>query len=633
MDATLQDPLVGRLVDGRYHVESRIAQGGMATVYVALDRRLDRDVALKVMHQELTGDDDFVSRFIREARAAARLSHPNVVQVYDQGEDDGLLYLAMEYLPGRTLRESLTERGALTIRETLRVLEPVLDALAAAHRAGIVHGDVKPENVVLTDDGRAKVADFGLARAGAATLNTAAPGRLLGTAAYLAPELLTRGIADARADVYAVGILLYEMLTGRQPFTGDDALQVARRHVVEAVPPPSMLVGHVPVELDDLVTAATATDPDQRPANAEQMLAMTRAARQVVPEAVLDLRPAVPRSAPDSLTQVVPREAVRYDTRALVVTHPQTVVNYDDEADREQPPPTPPRRRWGTGLVAVLAVLALAGGAAWWFLVGPGSFTTIPSVSGQTLTAAGNTLSQAGLRPATTQVYDDTIPAGQVVGTQPPTGRRVHHGSTVTIRLSRGPQLFPVPALAGRSEADAKKLIARAHLTYERHTAYSDDVEAGKVISVDPPAGTRLRQDQKVDLTISKGPRPIDVPNLRGISATQALLQLEGLGLQGETHLQISEQVAEGLVIDQDPSPGKTLTRGEKVTLVVSSGPPLVQVPNVTDQRVDQAVQALQGAGFRVTVRGPRIIDRVQRQSPAAGSMRPKGSLVTLFAV
>jgi serine/threonine-protein kinase len=276
VDATLQDPLVGRLVDGRYHVESRIAQGGMATVYVALDRRLDRDVALKVMHQELTGDDDFVSRFIREARAAARLSHPNVVQVYDQGEDDGLLYLAMEYLPGRTLRESLTERGALTIRETLRVLEPVLDALAAAHRAGIVHGDVKPENVVLTDDGRAKVADFGLARAGAATLNTAAPGRLLGTAAYLAPELLTRGIADARADVYAVGILLYEMLTGRQPFTGDDALQVARRHVVEAVPPPSMLVGHVPVELDDLVTAATATDPDQRPANAEQMLAITR---------------------------------------------------------------------------------------------------------------------------------------------------------------------------------------------------------------------------------------------------------------------------------------------------------------------------------------------------------------------
>jgi beta-lactam-binding protein with PASTA domain/predicted Ser/Thr protein kinase len=632
VDATLQDPLVGRLVDGRYHVESRIAGGGMATVYLALDRRLDRDVALKVMHQELTGDDDFVSRFIREARAAARLSHPNVVQVYDQGEDDGLLYLAMEYLPGRTLRESLTERGALTIREALRVLEPVLDALAAAHRAGIVHGDVKPENVVLTDDGRAKVADFGLARAGAATLTSAASERLLGTAAYLAPELLTRGIADARADVYAVGILLYEMLTGRQPFTGDDALQVARRHVVEAVPPPSMLVGHVPVELDDLVTAATATDPDQRPANAEQMLAMARAARQVVPEAVLDLRPAVPRSTPESLTQVVPREAVRYDTRALVVTHPQTVVGYAGEADQDQLLPSPPRWRWGIGLVVALAVLALAG-AAWWFVVGPGGFTTIPSVSGQTLTAAGNTLSQAGLHPATTQVYDDTIPAGQVVGTQPPSGRRVHRGSTVTIRLSLGPQLFEVPALVGKKEADARKLIARANLTYHGHTAYNDTVDAGKVTQVDPPAGTRLRRGQAVDVTISKGPPPIEVPNLRGLSRGQAEGRLDELGLRSETRLDVSEQVAAGLVIDQDPTPGKTLTRGETVTLVVSSGPPLVQVPDVTDQRVDQAMQTLQAAGFRVTVRGPRIIDRVQRQVPAAGSMQPKGSVVTLFVV
>jgi serine/threonine-protein kinase len=278
-------------------------------------------------------------------------------------------------------------------------------------------------------------------------------------------------------------------------------------------------------------------------------------------------------------------------------------------------------------------VLALACGAAWWFLVGPGSFTTIPSVRGQNLTAAGDTLSQAGLHPAPTQVHSDTVPAGQVVGTQPPTGRRVHRGSTVTIRLSIGPQLFDVPALAGKSEADAKKLIARAHLTYERHTAYSDDVELGNVISVAPPAGPRLRRDQKLDLTISRGPKPIDVPDLRGLGEERAKAQLQDLGLTSETRHQVNEQVAAGLVSDQEPTPGTTVHRGDPVTLVVSTGPPLVQVPDVTDQRVDQAVQALQAAGFRVMVRGPRIIDRVQRQSPAAGSMQPKGSLVTLFAV
>src|ERR671933_1200973 len=287
------DPLVGRVVDGRYAVTARIARGGMATVYLALDRRLDRQVALKVMHAHLGDDPQFTARFIREARAAARLSHPGVVAVFDQGEDDGLLYLAMEYLQGRTLRQVLGELGVLTPGETLDVVEPALEALAAAHAAGIVHRDVKPENVILTDDGRVKVADFGLARA--ASAGTTTSGVLMGTAAYLAPELVARGVAGPRVDVYAVGIMLFEMLTGLLPFTGDVPVQVAYRHVHEDVPPPSSVVHGMPAALDVLVGAATARDPELRPADAGALLALERSARSRVDPAALEVRPPRPQ--------------------------------------------------------------------------------------------------------------------------------------------------------------------------------------------------------------------------------------------------------------------------------------------------------------------------------------------------
>jgi eukaryotic-like serine/threonine-protein kinase len=291
-----RDPLVGCVVDGRYAVTARIARGGMATVYLALDRRLHRDVALKVMHGHLGDDAQFRARFIREARAAASLSHPGVVAVFDQGEDDGLLYLAMEYLKGRTLRTVLGELGVLTPGEALDVVEPVLDSLAAAHAAGIVHRDVKPENVVLTDDGRVKVADFGLARAASSVASTS--GVLMGTAAYLAPELIAHGVADAGGDVYAVGVMLFEMLTGRQPFSGDVPLRVAYRHVHEDVPAPSTVVPGLPEPLDVLVTTATARDPGRRPPDAAALLALERSVRARVPAPALAVRPSLPRPAP-----------------------------------------------------------------------------------------------------------------------------------------------------------------------------------------------------------------------------------------------------------------------------------------------------------------------------------------------
>ena len=289
MDTTVRDPLVGRVLDGRYRVGSRLARGGMATVYEAHDSRLDRVIALKVMHASLADDDEFVSRFIREAHSAARLSHPNVVAVYDQGADQGHVFLAMELVRGRTLRDLIREHGHLSPRQSLEVLEPVLAALGAAHQAGIIHRDVKPENVLISDDGRIKVADFGLARAVTGhTSHTTASGVLMGTVAYLSPEQVERGVADPRSDVYATGILLYEMLTGLKPYDGETAIQVAYRHVHDDVPPPSQLVPSTPAELDALVARATSRDPEKRPADARKMLAEVSTTRRLLSDGELD---------------------------------------------------------------------------------------------------------------------------------------------------------------------------------------------------------------------------------------------------------------------------------------------------------------------------------------------------------
>jgi serine/threonine-protein kinase len=389
-----RDPLVGRVVDGRYAVTARIARGGMATVYLALDRRLDREVALKVMHGHLADDPQFTARFIREARSAARLSHPGVVAVFDQGEDDGLLYLAMEYLQGRSLREVLGELGVLTPGEALDVVEPALEALAAAHAAGIVHRDMKPENVILTDDGRVKVADFGLARAASGVASTS--GVLMGTAAYMAPELIADGIADARGDVYAVGVMIFEMVTGRQPFAGDVPLRVAYRHVHEDVPPPSSLVPRLPEPLDVLVTTAAARDPDRRPADAAALLGLERSARARIPAAALSVRPALPRppggrtypAARVSHTQLLATDAGSGPTRAFVPPPlrtdggpPASSRDGDDEIDTLTPEIDElaawTRRRRRRGLVALAGVLGSAAAlAAWaWSVASGGSLT------------------------------------------------------------------------------------------------------------------------------------------------------------------------------------------------------------------------------------------------------------------
>lgn len=539
VDVTVPDPMVGRVVDGRYLVKSRIARGGMATVYLALDHRLDRKVALKVMHEHLAVDEEFVARFVREARAAARLSHSNVVQVFDQGSDEAVLYLTMEYLPGRTLRDVLTGRGALTSRESISVLEPVLGALAAAHRAGIVHGDLKPENVILTDDGRIKVADFGLARAISAASGTGPTGSsptgelLLGTVAYLSPELVSRGIADARTDVYAAGILLFELLTGKQPFVGDNPLSVAQRHVHESVPTPTSLAPELPSAFDPVVLQATSHDPDQRPPNAGALLSDLKAAMGRVTDPQLDIRasdppvagPAAARPEIDDATgpDTTGREAIPTAPAAAsrpqptrVLTHPRRPVGGGTFRPRpkvrEDEPEGPGflgdrrRRSLAAAGAAAAVVLLLVVTGVWWFVGGPGSYVDTPYLVGQRASDAQRIATTLGLSSQVKLVFNAKVATGQVVSTHPAGGKHVTRNGTVLLTVSQGPQLIGVPDVAGLSVPDATTAIQKAQLKVGATTGQvSSSVDQGKIISTSPLGGTKIAPGRAVDLVVSQG--------------------------------------------------------------------------------------------------------------------------------
>lgn len=633
----MQDPLLGRLLDGRYRVQSRIAKGGMASVYLAVDTRLDRTVAVKAMHAGLAADESFRSRFIREAKSAARLSHPNVVAVYDQGTDGDTVFLTMEHVEGRTLRDLLRQRRRLTPRQAIDVLEPVLAALGAAHRAGLVHRDVKPENVLLADDGRIKVADFGLARAVTASSSaTATQGMLIGTVAYLAPEQVERGVADPRSDVYAAGVLLFEMLTGSQPFDGETPIQVAYQHVHSDVPAPSSRVPGLPRELDDLVRRATSRDPDQRPADADRLLAELSAVHRALPDEALDAAPATA----DTLVVPLPAGApARADVAPTAVVAQPGPRGGSDVAARPTsdtgPLPVPRRRRRG-GLVALLVVLllAVAGGVAGWYLgAGPGAYTTAPGVLGLTEQAAQAKLETQGLHSRSgTPVFSETVAAGKVVSTDPEPGGKVRKGGTVTLVLSKGKERYEVPDLAGKPLDQAKTALSDLHLTATVTQAYDETIPSGTVIRTDPEPGTPLKRGAPVTLVVSKGRQPIPVTDWTGKPADQATADLQDKGLKVTTRQTYSDTVLAGSVVSQSPDSG-TLYRGDTVTLVVSQGPPLVQVPDVRDKKASEARKILEKAGFQVEQRGTRILDRVLGQSPGAGEKAPKGSVVTITTI
>jgi serine/threonine-protein kinase len=603
---TAADPLVGRLLDGRYRLDRPIARGGMATVYTATDTRLDRVVAVKVMRPALAEDADFVARFAREARAAARLSSPEVVAVHDQGTDPstGTAYLVMEYVAGRTLRDVIRDSGPLSASRALSLLEPLLRALAAAHAAGLVHRDVKPENVLLGDDGRVKVADFGLARAVETSNLTATGGLLIGTVAYLAPEQVEHGIADPRTDVYAAGILLWEMLTGTPPYDGDSPLSVAYRHVHDDVPSPSTLVQGIPPAVDALAVRATRRDPDQRPADGGAFLAEVIAARSTLPAAAMDTQP----------TLIVPRPVVAPTGKEPVV---DTIK---------------PHRRRRTGLmagivIAVLALLALGGG---WYL-GSGRYTHAPSVLKISQTAAEKKLAAAGLHsrigPAE---FSDTVAKGLVVRQDPDPNERVRKDGTVTLFLSKGADLRAVPNVVGSTVAIAAANLKSAGLVKGEEIERFSNAAKGLVVATDPAVGTQLRPGAVVKLIVSKGPELIPVPDVQGMPEAQAKDTVNKAGFKYTTIQVFSDTVPVGVVADQSPSSGNA-PRNSSITLQVSKGPELVVVPDLNNVDRDDAVRQLEALGLRADVTRFGGGKKVHAQSPSPGTQVRKGTVVKLL--
>ncbi|WP_336726829.1 Stk1 family PASTA domain-containing Ser/Thr kinase [Cellulosimicrobium cellulans] len=672
MATVTTDPLVGRLVDGRYEVVSRIARGGMATVYLAVDRRLEREVALKVMHAHLAegaSGADFVSRFRREARAAARLTHPGLVAVYDQGLDGDTSYLTMEYVAGSNLRRAMLTERTLPLGRTLDVLEDVLDALAAAHRAGLVHRDIKPENVLVDTEGRLKVTDFGLARA-VNEVTATTTGTILGTVAYLSPELIATGACDARTDVYAVGILAYEMLLGTVPHTGTTPIQVAFQHVNNDVPPPSDVAPWIPPEVDDLLCALAARDPADRPADAGAALALVRSVRAALDPADLERRVEPPAAAGvvDPARGAEPGPTAEHraaataplaalslqDREAAGLTEPLAVGHVVAPTTRPGPPPPPAppatARRRGRGralvwsLVVLLVLAGVGGGAAWWFSSGPGAYTQVPDgLVEVSRTEAAAILDGANLDHTVEERYDDTVPEGAVVETDPPSGEPVRKDGSVQLVVSKGVRMLTVPTgLVGATQVDATSALEGADLTVGDPVAKAhDEVPEGQVMAVTDgdgnpiEEGATIRHDVPVVLTVSSGPAPVVVPQVTGSQKDAAIKALEDQGLEPAVTEEYSESVAAGLVIRQDPEQGSDAHRTDTVNVVVSLGPPLVEVPDTYGTNVKAAEKALRDAGFEVEVRHPQGISPlniVYAQDPPGGDGRtaPKGSTIVI---
>jgi serine/threonine-protein kinase len=683
----VSDRLVGTLVDNRYAIQSKLARGGMSTVYLATDMRLERDVALKVLHPHLASDETFLDRLGREAKAAARLSHPHVVGVLDQGNDGHTAYLVMEYIKGHTLRDVITSKGALAPRLALALIDPVIEGLGAAHAAGMIHRDIKPENVLIADDGRIKVGDFGLARAVTTSTST---GALIGTVAYLSPELVLAKQADARSDVYSVGIMLYEMLTGQQPFSGEVPIQVAYQHVNGTVGPPSALVPGLASEVDELVQWCTANDPENRPVDGTALLHELRHIRTHLTDRELDLQPPAavepgaqnpteviartnspttvmsplapperqPRFQPDPpqehATSVFPA-ALPQQSQASSGPYPDTTPapltkraqrKADKEAEkaRLRAAATPlrslregnPRRRGALWVVILVIAALLATGAGWFFGMGPGSPGTIPAVANKTVAQAQQLLTDAGFQSSTRDVFDDDVPSGLVVGTEPEAGTEIRKFQPVALFVSKGPQLFELPKLTGLTLDAAKVELNKAEMALGTVSEKFDDgIAAGVVIAQDPAPGSPARHGTPVALTVSKGPEPIPVPSVVGMDEDDAVDAIEAAGLKAEVAKdEVNDRnVPKGAVAAQSPSSG-TLTRGGTVTLTISDGPKLVKVPSFVGKQAAEARRELEKLGFEVRVNNVLggFFGTVRDQDPVNKEV-PEGSVVTLTVV
>ncbi len=676
------DALVGRILDDRYVIGERIARGGMASVFRATDERLDREVAVKVMHHDLGDDQQFTDRFVREAKSAAKLNHRNVVSVFDQGKDGDVAYLVMEYVPGRTLRDIMRDEAPMPPLRALALVEQVLIALSAAHTAKIIHRDVKPENVLITPDGDVKVADFGLARAVSAA-TTATGGTLIGTVSYLAPEIVLHEGADARSDVYAAGAMLYEMLTGVKPHVGDSPIQVAYKHVHEDIGPPSAISPGIPAYLDALVARSTVRDRDQRSTDARVLLQQVRSVRRALEAGVTedddltaDLLPRVgattARSGPDGESQEVSDDTVAVGVAAGAASAAATTQTVSTspgsgrrdgaehtmqwgggpvppiaasstastpsglhppispESYREMRSSQPPSRRGRRLLIGAVIAALLAGLLGWY--VADGRYTQTPVLVGSQEVEAKSDAESAGFTfKVGERRFSEAVPAGVVIATDPTPGEKILPDATIEAVVSKGKDRVKLPEeIKGLTiKALTSKLEAVDLVLGDQSDKFDEKVKKGRVIgTVSVKADQQLKRGTQVDVYVSKGRKPIPISDFTGRPLAEGRSAAEKAGLLSVVQEKFSDDVDKDTIISQSPASG-SLFKGDTITFVASKGPDVVKVPDVVGKKRDDAVKILQKAGFEVKAYGPKNFT-VKRQSPDSGKKAKRGSTVNI---
>ena len=616
--------LSGELIANRYQVISLVASGGMASVYLANDQVLERKVALKVIHSHLAKDKSFVEKFQREAKMAAQLSHPNLVNVFDQGTDGEVIFLVMEYVPGITLRDAMNDFGALDTKKALEIIEPLTEALAAAHAAGILHRDLKPENVFLSDGGKVKLGDFGLAREISEHTQT---GSVVGTVAYLSPELVLRGQADARSDIYSLGVMIFEMLTGKQPYQGEQAVQVAYQHANENIPAPSSVNSSVPELLDEIVLWTTARNPSQRPASAVALLPVIARAKQDLSRGLTTTLSEIDKTARINLDRdfVSPAGA----TEVLDVADIEEFASSSSLATKLEK--SNKRSKLWLTIFTVIALIG-GGGSGWWFSSGPGGLAAVPDLTGRTLEAAAEALDPLGVLIEQLEENSGTVPEGFITRTEPAAGSRVFKNSVVKVFISLGLKQLPVPEAKGLSAEAAKKLLTDSGFVVGSVKNFFGAEASGQVIGLSAPTGTILNQGSVLDLLVSIGA----IPDVLGLSAEAARALLAELPITIEEVEVFNNQIpagqAVGLVLAEDPLP-----ENGSAVLEISKGPEIVIMPNTVGETIAAAKSLLENLGLLVVVDTNQLssnfgIAKVKRQSPEAGSEVRVGDSVTIIS-